>query len=571
VTSSNPDQLNGNSSEAVAQKSNLKNDCKEDVAGTKSGVEQMGTVSSSHSEETTLATDPRSGLQTSSLQSGTGAKRTSVQGSSPKIDPKACKNQQQTDVPPVIPNQAASQSQQPQTTVLSRDSSTASFSQMSARVDRAGISCPDSNPQTNLDCDEMKPIRLSRKRRASLSSSTEQNIITKDAASKSNFADDYDNSSTESLSNQFESTTKKRAKRENISAEDNDLETSDAVRKPSENLHVFRNHSESLHAAEDLESDRSASTSNMINANGERMQKLRCFLSKYFSERNNCAQTKHLLEAARKHFAGEDFAQSKVAFEACVLHHLLTAGGRFAFGAQFGAPGCSWIFHRFVTEDDSDDSVTFPHVELLSEVRDACKSYLQTAPRNTAGIGVLVKLIAKSFGARMSSVKGQELNSVCRYLILIGCLNDENIRFASSEAAVSLCNKLDRSLTPVSVQNLRHSVPDVSSKQVSKQGLSCKERPVRAQRVPAKKSHSRLVAEGLLLIAKLVRERSPLTKADLSQLWSAEAGKDLHSVLGTCVSFTITLKKCERWLRSKADGTLFVDDVALERILKKLR
>ena len=290
------------------------------------------------------------------------------------------------------------------------------------------------------------------------------------------------------------------------------------------------------------------SAPSLENSARERSRKIGEFARWYLSSRNLRAQTSHLLEAAYQRFAAKRFARSRLALEAYVLEHLAASGHQFGFGNRFGGPGASWVFYRPQQYASTpENAINLPHAEFLPEIVHLCRSHLQRAPQKKQDLKVLAQAVMDSVGPKMLQLEKEELPCVCRCLVLIGCLkNLEFFVFIRSQPEICL-RGVPPTIHPGPMPRHTPTFPPP----------------------PTRKADPRSATnEALLLIADIIRNRGPITKTELRDIWSAEARKDLRKVLGTGVSFALSFRKFESCFPASANGILCVNDKCLERFLK---
>jgi len=310
----------------------------------------------------------------------------------------------------------------------------------------------------------------------------------------------------------------------------------------------------------------------------ERQRKIRHFLSSYLTQEDFCAETQKLLEMSKEHFSGERFARSTLALRGYVLEHLAESGPRFVFSNRFGGPGATWVFYRPNRTNriaDNNNSISLPYTELLPEIITSCKAHLISAPKNRENLSNLTSLVVSKHGERMLLLDDDEKLIVSQYLVLIGCLKSlEFFVFAKTEPIIFIRRETVFADHPLH-QTEPHAHPSSLSHYANDKSPASRSRaavpPSPASPPPSRAAKTRpKVSDALHLVTRIIRTRGPITKTELRDTWSAEASKDLHKVLGSGVSFTLAFRKFQDCFPVAADGTLTVNEAALEQYTAKL-
>jgi len=308
-------------------------------------------------------------------------------------------------------------------------------------------------------------------------------------------------------------------------------------------------------------------------------EKIHDCLTSLLLENKHCCATAQLVNETHEMLFGEKHARPKLLVEAQVLELLATFGSQFTFGNQYGGPGASWVFYKPEERGVKfNKAISLPSAELLPEIVNLCKSHLLSLPTQEEIMDVLTELVLNKFYLRLSihPIQSKESKFLSRCLILVGCLRDKMKRFYFNENTLSLflhrkAKGLCQSVDLVSA----HESIRVSPERIKKTSKASISEPSNWQtsaraRSQDKSKAQRKVAAALDLVAGFIRTRGPLTKTLLRDIWSAEASKDLVTVLGTGVSFTLAFRKFEKCFPTSADGSLTVNESMLNRFKEKL-
>ena len=292
------------------------------------------------------------------------------------------------------------------------------------------------------------------------------------------------------------------------------------------------------------------------------------FSNSYF-QKDPATKTLAFLRAGYRHFRHEKFAQSRLAFEGYVLDQLVAAGGRFEFGNRHGKLGATWLFYR--PSRLAEKATRFPHIELLQETVDWCISRLTSSPKNNEDLDALSRLAAEKFRPGVSIADPAELTAIFRCLILIGCFrNSKYFVFAKTEPRISLRKPA--------------ACPEKRPVLLSPEASSCGVKPLADYfrspllSTPRKSSTDTRIsqpgnrpdlAEALNLLSCWIRNRGPLKRNDLRDVWSEEA-KGLKKIFGEGISFILKFRKYEKFFPKRDDGTLTVKEEDLKRFIEKM-